>query len=261
MSSAPRLRIQPLSRRTLLAGLSGVVVLAACSENAATGRRQFVLVSDEQLAGLGAQAWADLKRQTPVSSDASVQDRLARIGQRVADASGKADLDWEFLVFDSPEINAFVLPGGKVGFFRGLLDLAQSDEEVAAVMGHEVGHVEARHAAERMSQQMAVQLGVQIAAAALSEEYGQHADEIAAALGMGALYGVILPYSRKHEFEADDLGVRLMAGAAYAPAGAVTFWERMTGDSAGREPPAFLSTHPATDERLARLRETVAAMG
>lgn len=252
--------LRRLSRRTLLAGLTAGVVTAACSENPFTGRRQLVLVSDAQLAALGAQAWADLQGQIPLSRDAEAVARLERIGTRVAQASGRDDLAWEFKVFDSPEVNAFVLPGGKVGFFKGLMDLAQSDDELAAVMGHEVGHVQARHAAERMSQELAVQLGVQLAALALSEEYGQNASAIAGALGMGAVYGVILPYSRQHEFEADALGVDFMAGAAYAPAAAVTFWERMIdATGGGGQLAALLSTHPASDERLERLRVLAAA--
>jgi predicted Zn-dependent protease len=249
-----------LSRRTLLASLTGGLVLSACSENATTGRSQLLLVSDEQLRTLGAEAWADLKRHTPISEDANAQSRLARIGTRVAQAAGQTDLDWEFVVFDSPDVNAFVLPGGKVGFFKGLLDLAQSDDELAAVMGHEVGHVQARHAAERMSQQMALQAGVQIAAIGLSQEYGEHASAIAGALGMGAVYGVILPYSRQHEFEADALGVGLMAQASYAPSAAVTFWERMSATAGTNQPPALLSTHPANAERLVRLQEAVASL-
>ncbi|MBU6406451.1 MAG: M48 family metallopeptidase [Alphaproteobacteria bacterium] len=259
--SSPDVSLRRLSRRTLLAGLTAGVAMAACSENPATGRRQFLLVSDAQLAALGAQAWVDLQAQTPLSRDADAVARLERIGTRVAQASGRTDLAWEFKVFDSPEVNAFVLPGGKVGFFKGLMDLAQSDDELAAVMGHEVGHVQARHAAERMSQELAVQLGVQLAALALSEEYGQNASAIAGALGMGAIYGVILPYSRQHEFEADALGVDFMAGAAYAPSAAVTFWERMieaTGGGDGQLA-ALLSTHPASDERLERLRALAAA--
>jgi predicted Zn-dependent protease len=255
------LTLRPLSRRTLLGGLAAGFMVAACSENPATGRQQFMLVSDDQLAALGAQAWADLQAQTPLSRDAEAIARLERIGARVAEASGRTDLAWEFKVFDSAEVNAFVLPGGKVGFFKGLMDLAQSDDELAAVMGHEVGHVQARHAAERMSQELALQVGVQIAAVALSQEYGQNASAIAGALGMGAVYGVILPYSRQHEFEADELGVGFMAGADYAPQAAVTFWERMiqaTGGGGGQIA-ALLSTHPASDERLERLRSVVAA--
>lgn len=179
-----------------------------------------------------------------------------RIGQGVADASSARDQNWEFVVFDSPDVNAFVLPGGKVGFFRGLIDQAASDDEIAAVMGHEIGHVEARHAAERMSQQAALELGVSFAAAALSEEYGRHAESIAGALGAGALYGVILPYSRMQELEADRLGVSLMTRAGYDPAGALSFWRRMAGDGGGAV--EWMSTHPADGRRLAELETLVA---
>jgi predicted Zn-dependent protease len=252
-----------LTRRFLLAALgSGTVgsFVSGCSENASTGRRQFVLVSDDQLAQLGQEAWLDLQRRVAKVQGGASQARLEAIGQRVVDASGQTGLNWEFVVFESPEVNAFVLPGGKVGFFRGLMELAQSDDELSAVMGHEVGHVQARHAAERMSQQLAVQLGMQVATVALSEEYGSWADEIAGALGMGALYGVILPYSRQHEFEADQLGVGLMAKAAFEPQAAVTFWQRMSAESGGQALPALLSTHPASEERLARLTEVVAEL-
>lgn len=243
----------------LTALTGGAVLLAGCSENAATGRRQFVIVSDEMLAELSAQAWRDLTVQTPRVEDSSVQRRLERIGQKVADASGLQDVAWEFVAFDSPDVNAFVLPGGKVGFFKGLLDAAGGDGEIAAVMGHEVGHVAARHAAERLSQQLALSVGLQAASILLEEEMGQHADEAAAALGLGLMYGIILPYSRAHELEADRLGASMMGGAGFDGRDAVSFWRRMMADSAGRaEPLAWLSTHPATEDRLAALEALVA---
>jgi predicted Zn-dependent protease len=258
------MKLMQLSRRRLfplLAGGALVAVSTGCSENEATGRNQFMLVTDAQLADLGAQAWADVKSKYPTSRDARAQARLEAIGGRVADAASLSQLDWEFVLFDSPEINAFVLPGGKVGVFRGLVDLAGGDAEIAAVIGHEAGHVVARHAAERMSQQVAVNFAAQAAALALSEEYGQHADDIAAALGMGLVYGVVLPYSRKHEFEADKLGVGLMSKAAYEPEGAARFWRRMMDASAERPKPLeFLSTHPADGARLEALAAEIARL-
>lgn len=250
-----RMKWTSISRRNLLALASAGLVVAACSDNPATGRRQFVLVSDAELAALGEQAWRDALQRLPRADDASLQRRLTRIGQGVADASTARGAEWEFVVFDSPEVNAFVLPGGKVGFFRGLIDKANSDDEIAAVMGHEVGHVEARHAAERMSQQVALELGVSLAAAALSEEYGRHAESIAGALGAGALYGVILPYSRMQELEADRLGVSLMGDAGFDPAGALSFWRRMAGDGEGAL--EWMSTHPADGRRLTELEALV----
>lgn len=244
-----------ISRRHLLSLLGGGVVLAACSENPATGRRQFMLVSEEALTGLGEAAWQDALSQMPRVADAAMQARLARIGERVAAASNLEVAAWEFVVFDRPEVNAFVLPGGKVGFFRGLLDTAQSDDEIAAVVGHEVAHVAARHSAERLSQQMALELGVSLASAALAEEYGQNADVIAGALGAGALYGLILPYSRMQELEADTLGVDLMRRADFDPGGALSFWRRMAAD--GERAVEWLSTHPADARRLESLAALV----
>ncbi len=232
--------------------------LLACSDNAATGRKQFVVVPDALLAQLSAQSWAEIKRSVPQSEDSGAKARLTRVGAALADASGLQGVDWEFVVFDSPEVNAFVLPGGKVGFFKGLLDMAGGEGEIAAVMGHEIGHVMARHAAERLSQQLLVQLGVQAAALALSENLGDMADEAAAALGAGLIYGVVLPYSRAHELEADKLGVGLMAKSAFDPKHALTFWQKMTANSeSGAQPLAWMSTHPTNEERIAALRALV----
>lgn len=245
-----------VSRRRLLYVLGGGAVLAACSENPATGRNQFMLVSEEALAELGEAAWRDALSQMPRVADSAMQTRLAGIGERVAAGSDLTVASWEFVVFDRPEVNAFVLPGGKVGFFRGLMETAASDDEIAAVVGHEVAHVAARHSAERLSQQMALELGVSLASAALAEEYGQHAETIAGALGAGALYGVILPYSRMQELEADRLGVALMQVADFDPQGALSFWRRMTAD--GEAALEWLSTHPTDERRLDTLATLVA---
>jgi predicted Zn-dependent protease len=253
-----------LTRRTLFPALAGGALIAAapgCSENTVTGRNQLMLVSDAQLEKMSAQMWQEMKVKAPPPADAGVQKRLETIGRKVADASGQGQLNWEFVAFDSAEINAFVLPGGKVGFYTGLMNLAGSDDEIAAVMGHEAGHVTARHAAERMSQQMAVQAGVQLATIALSGEFGANADDIAGVLGLGLMYGVVMPYSRRHELEADRLGVNLASQAGYDPNGAPIFWQRMIALNAERpQPLAWLSTHPADDVRLAALRAEIAKL-
>lgn len=251
-------RCAGLSRRWLLAGL-GAAAVAGCSENAATGRRQLVLVDDGQLSGMADQAWAEVTAQVKPLADPAAHARLARIGAPLVKASGRSDLDWSFTVLDSPDLNAFVLPNGRVGFFRGLLELAQGDDEVASVLGHEIGHIVARHAAERLSQELAVQAGVSIAQMVLSDQAGEYTDEIGAALGMGAAYGVILPYSRKHELEADRVGVDLMRSAGLDPAAAVRFWERMVARGAETpKPPEVISTHPADQRRLDELKAAVA---
>lgn len=251
-----------LSRRRWLslAAAGGAVLLApACSRNETTGRAQFMVVDDAQLEKLSRDTWLEMRRRVPVTEDAALARRLTRIGERMAEASGLANRNWEFVVFESPEVNAFVLPGGKVGFFRGLMERAGSDDEIAAVMGHEVGHVAARHAAERVSQHMAAELGVQAMTLLLAGELGSRADDVAGMLGVGITYGVILPYSRAHELEADRLGVRFMAGAGYDPRAAATFWTRMIELDAGRPHRlAFLSTHPANEDRLTALEVEIA---
>lgn len=246
-----------LSRRGVLAGL--LAGAAACSENPVTGRNQLIIVSDGELAGLADQAWSQLAAEAPRLREPAANARVARVGSAIAKASGRDDLAWDFAVFDSPDVNALVLPNGKVAVFRGLLETIRSDDELAAVLGHEAGHVVVRHAAERVSQELAVQAGVSLAQLLLSDSAGEHADEIGAAIGAGAVYGVILPYSRKHELEADAVGVELMREAGYAPEAALKFWERRIAEAAQAQPPEFLSTHPADKTRLARLREVVAA--
>ncbi|MDZ4370262.1 MAG: M48 family metallopeptidase, partial [Phenylobacterium sp.] len=145
-------------------------------------------------------------------------------------------------------------------FFRGLLDLAGDDAEVGSVLGHEIGHIVARHPAERVSQELAVNAGVTLAQILVAGDGGEWANEIGAALGMGAMFGVILPYSRKHELEADAVGVDLMRKAGLDPAAAIRFWQRMAArNDGGPKPPEVISTHPADNRRLEALEAVVAA--
>jgi predicted Zn-dependent protease len=247
-----------LSRRGALAGLLGLA-LAGCSENATTGRSQLVFVDDAMLASFADQAWDQVASQVPPVADPAVQARLARIAAPLVKASGRSDLNWSFTVLDSPEFNAFVLPNGKVGFFRGLFEFAQSDDEIGSVLGHEIGHILARHPAERISQDLAVKAGVGLAMAAVAGEAGEWTDEIGAALGLGAAFGLILPYSRRHELEADKVGVDLMRRAQMDPHAALRFWERMSKRDGGPRPPEVISTHPADGRRLEALRTAVGA--
>ena len=248
-----------ISRRGVFAGLAATVALAGCAENAETGRSQLALVDDAQLAQLADQAWAEMTAQIGPVGDPAMQARLTALAAPLAAAARRPDLDWRFAVLDSPELNAFVLPNGKVGVFRGLMEFARDDDELASVIAHEAGHIVARHPSERVSQQLAVQAGVSIAQALLSGEGGENGELIAGALGLGAVYGVILPFSRSHELEADRIGVGLMAEVGMDPRGAVTFWQRMIarGDQ-GARPPEALSTHPADGRRLAELEAAVA---
>ncbi|MGE5501383.1 MAG: M48 family metallopeptidase, partial [Ignavibacteriales bacterium] len=190
-----------------------------------------------------------------------LNDRVRRVGQRIVQAAGLGDRQWQYAVFDDPDANAFALPGGEIGVNTGLLKLATTDDELAAVIGHEVGHVVAHHAAERMSQQAAAQIGLGVAQSALGGAAGSTRAQALSSLGSaGAQLGFLLPYSRKHELEADKLGVDFMKTAGYDPRQAVTLWQKMQAQS-GSRPPTFLSTHPSDTQRIQALRDYIRSRG
>jgi metalloendopeptidase OMA1, mitochondrial len=241
----------PRRRRKLhsvLAGLSCAVAVAACAQAPVTGRNQLILLPESQDADMGLQAYQQIKQEEKVSSNAALNERVQTVGRRIAAVSGHPEWDWQFTLFDNPEPNAFALPGGKVGVYTGLFKVAQNDAQLAAVMGHEVGHAIARHGAERMSHGILAQLGgVAVGAAtgsqAMVDLYSQ-----------AATLGVILPYSRGQESEADEIGLMLMAEAGYDPREAIKLWQNFEALS-GERPPEFLSTHPAEGTRIERLQE------
>jgi len=238
-----------LSRRQLIAGLAAGSV-TACVTNPDTGESQFLLVSDGQLAQMAASAWSDAKRQTPVYSNRAMNSRLLGVGGKIVKAANRQNQKWEYAIFDSDQKNAFVMPGGKVGFYRGMMDFTENDHQLAAIMGHETGHVVGRHAAARYSTQKATQAGLLAANAVLSQSDTRYRNEIAAILGAGVTFGVILPFSRRHESQADKLGVDYMYRAGYDVRQSVRLWERMAADSSGSRKPEFLSTHPSPETRI-----------
>ncbi|MEO1040306.1 MAG: M48 family metallopeptidase [Pseudomonadota bacterium] len=254
-----------MDRRELLIGLAAgtVVPIAAsgCAENAALGRNQLILISPQQLAQLSAQTWNQSLQQMPRSRDAGKRRRLERVGQRIVDSSGLTSYDWEFEVFENDQVNAWVLPNGKVGFYSGMFDVIDNDDQIATVLGHEAGHVAGRHAAERASQQMAS--GLALTAVSVGMEAGEveNAGQWAAVLGAGLQFGVLLPYSRQHEYEADRLGVDYMAGAAYNPNEAVDFWQNMMARNSRGAPPSFLSTHPSNSDRMSAMQAHIRSRG
>jgi len=237
--------------------LALLAALAACATVPYTERSQFILVSSAQEARLGADAAKEVISKEKMSTDKALIERVQRIGTRIA-AVTEVEQAWEFHVVDNDKtINAFALPGGKVFVYTGLMRLAGSDDELAAVIGHEVAHVTLRHGAERMSQALALGLGQQLAATVYG---GSSAGAQAAmvAFGIGANVGVLLPYSRIHEYEADRVGLIYMAKAGYEPGAALDFWAKMTAkseESGGTRPPEFLSTHPVTEKRMEAIRE------
>lgn len=238
-----------LSRRHML-GIGGVTTLSGC---AAYNRFAASTVSPEQEAQLGAQAFQQIKGETPRLRDTGAQARVQAIAARIVPASG-SDIpfpEWEVVVFDSDEVNAFALPGGHIGVYRGILELAESDDEIATVMGHEVGHVTARHAAQRIGTTQIAEAGTSLVGVG-AQLYGI-SPQLIGLLGAGVQYGVVLPYTRNQELEADELGLRYMAMAAYDPQAALSFWQSMQA-TGGEGAPAFLSTHPSGEQRIEQIR-------
>ncbi len=232
--------------------------LSGCATVPETGRRQVMLLSPNQEAAMGLSAFAEIKDEEEISDDEIANARVQRVGRRIAESVGRdlPNADWEFVVFESDELNAFALPGGKVGVYTGILKIAETDAELAAVMGHEIAHVSSRHGAERTSQQLLVLGG------ALLTEVGMEAKDVSeenrelvrVAYGLGTTVGVMLPYSRLHESEADAIGLRFAAGAGYDPRAAISFWRKMAAANKGEgKVPEFLSTHPSDDTRIKNL--------
>jgi len=240
------------SFRFLTAALM-LTAVAACETVPVTGRSQFNVVDEDTEAKLGDQAFAEIKTKSKISQDAQINAMVQRVAQRVAQASGLKE-DWEFIVIEDKQVNAFALPGGKIAVYTGMLPVAKDDNGLATVLAHEVGHVMAHHAGERISQSQLIQAGTGIASVLLGGATGADPNTVAALLGAGASVGIELPFGRQQEYEADRIGLTLMARAGYDPRNAVAFWQRMAEASKGG-PPEFLSTHPTDENRIARIQQ------
>ncbi|GHB10940.1 M48 family metallopeptidase [Modicisalibacter luteus] len=227
-----------------------IVTLAACSQSP-TGRSQLTLFSEEQLNQMGAQSFAQYEQQLPV-----VGGQAGKYVQCVATAitsqlnSGGA---WEVRVFQDESANAFALPGGYIGVNTGLLNVAKNQDQLAAVIGHEIAHVMADHANERVSQQAATQTGLSVLQSAAGLE-GAGGQQLMGLLGAGAQYGILMPFSRKQEGEADVVGLNLMARAGFDPRESIDLWQNMSANSQG-QPPVWMSTHPSHGQRIGGLQE------
>jgi metalloendopeptidase OMA1, mitochondrial len=234
-------------------------MVASCTTVPVTGRHELNLISADQETELGLSSFAQVKKDTPVSSDPTFNGLVARVGQKVAAVAGK-DLpgaQWEFVVFDSAEANAFCLPGGKVGVYSGILPITRTDAGLATVLGHEIGHAVAHHGASRMSEAMVTQAGGQALGSALSSTDPRYQSAAALAYGVGTKLAVELPYSREQESEADHIGLVYMARAGYDPKEAVAFWQRFmeyNNQHGGANTPTFLRTHPMDALRIKQLQ-------
>ncbi|MFB9218072.1 M48 family metallopeptidase [Vibrio sinaloensis] len=239
--------------------LLSAMSLAACSSSP-TGRNQLLLFSDQDMSSLGAQSFEQMKKQQKVSQDkrtnAYVQCVAKSVTQYVPKQAGFSE--WEVVVFESDQVNAFALPGGKIGVYTGLLKVAKNQDQLATVIGHEIAHVLADHSNERLSQSQLANTGLQITSVALgASEYAQYRQATMAALGLGVQYGVLLPYGRTQESEADMVGLELMAKAGFNPNESISLWKNMAAASGGSQPPELLSTHPSHRTRIQDLNAKI----
>jgi metalloendopeptidase OMA1, mitochondrial len=247
--------VRHLARPVLIASLVAVV---ACQTVPITNRSQLLLIPEGTELQMGLSSYQEILGKSRVSNDPALNAQVARVGRRIATATGRTDYQWEFRVLDDKQVNAFCLPGGKVAVYTGLLPVARDDAGLAAVLGHEVAHAIARHGGERLSQQIAVQGGLFATQAALARGDARMSQLVAAGLGAGATVGLLLPWSRRQESEADHLGLIYMARAGYHPQAARDLWVRMGQASQGAtRPPEFLSTHPAPETRIAQIEEWI----
>ena len=248
----------------LLFGL--LLFVSACEQVAITGRKQLNLVPDSEMNTMSFKEYGDFISKHKLSSNAAQTQMVKNAGKRIQKAVEKycaennmsarlSGYQWEFNLIEDPNVNAFCMPGGKVVVYTGLIPVAQNEEGLAVVLGHEIAHAIARHGNERMSQAMLAELGAKGLSEALANSSEQTKNIFMKSYNIGAEYGVLLPYSRIHETEADHLGLIFMAMAGYNPNAALDFWQRMAAGSKGKQPIELLSTHPADQTRIGNLKK------
>ncbi len=261
----PRHNLRALFRWMVLTGIS-LCLLAACATVPVSGRNQLNLIPSQQLLAMSNESYQQVISQYNVVRGTREARLLDEVGRNIAraverylrqqgDAEALAGYDWEFTLVRDDQINAFAVPGGKVVVFSGMLPVTQNAAGLATVVSHEIAHVIARHGNERLSQQMVAQLGVNALDVALQKQPAKTRQLYMQAFGLGAQFGVLLPYSRLQESEADKLGLIFMAMAGYNPQNAISFWQRMAAEKSGQAPPEFMSTHPSHGTRIEDIRE------
>lgn len=236
------------------------LLFTGCGSVPVTGRKQLSLVSNSEVLTTSLQQYDEFMSTAPKSTNASQTALVQKVGRNIANAvetylqdnglgDQVADYDWEFNLVKTDEVNAFCMPGGKIVVYEGILPITKDETGLAVVLGHEVAHAVAKHANERMSQQIVTEYGTSAITGALSAKSPIVQQAASTALGLGTQYGVLLPYSRKHELEADQLGLIFMSMAGYDPREAVDFWTRMS-QAGSASSPEFMSTHPSDQTRI-----------
>lgn len=221
-----------------------------------TGRTQMIDISRQDEIALGLQSYDQFKHEERTISNGPEAGLVKSVGAKIAAVAEAPDFEWEFNLFDSPEVNAFCLPGGKVAVFEGIMPIAQSADGLAVVMGHEIAHAVARHGAERMAQENLARFGQMAFNMATNDMDRSQRQAVMGVFGAGTQFGVLLPFSRKHESEADHIGLILMARACFDPEEAPKFWRRMEqAMERSAKPPEFASTHPSDEKRIKQLEQ------
>jgi predicted Zn-dependent protease len=259
-------------KRTLISTiiiLSSLAILtSSCSEVAITGRKQLNLVPDALMNSMSFQSYSEFLSQNKISTDTASTQMVKNVGQKIQKAveqycaeNNMSDrlkgYQWEFNLVEDPNVNAWCMAGGKVVVYTGILPVTKNEAGLATVMGHEIAHAFAKHGAERMTQGLLVEMGGMALSKALANRPEETKNLLLRSYGTGTQYGILLPYSRKQESEADHLGLIFMAMAGYNPNEALDFWQRMAASSSGQAPPEFMSTHPADSTRIRNIKELI----
>jgi predicted Zn-dependent protease len=254
-----------MKTRIIIPLLLAVVLIVACSKVPITGRKQLKLLPESQMMSMSLTSYNDVLSKSKVVKTGNDVAMVKRVGDKLAKSVALylqqnkmsdqiAGFNWEFNLIEDATVNAWCMPGGKVAFYTGILPICKDETGIAVVMGHEIAHAIARHGNERMSQQLAQQFGGQALSVALASKPQQTQQIFATAYGLGAQFAVMLPFSRMHESEADQMGLYFMAMAGYDPKQAPAFWQRMNG-TGGARPPEFMSTHPSPQTRIADINK------
>lgn len=248
--------------------VSIALLTLSCTTVPVTGRRQLNFIPANTMLSMSYQQYSQFLKSNKLSTDQTKTRQVTDVGRKIQRAveqyfsengmaDRKKDYDWEFNLVESKDVNAWCMPGGKVVFYTGILPYTRNEDGVAVVMGHEIAHAVAAHGNERMSHMLAVQFGGLALSVALAQRPGETQGLWMAAFGLGAQVGLLLPFSRLHEYEADRLGLTFMAMAGYDPREGVKFWERMAQKQGGKKPPEFMSTHPSDEKRIANIKQLI----
>ncbi len=257
MKTSKRIFCKILALKLVLA----LLVISGCYTVPETGRRSLMLIDEPTELQMGLSAYAKMKTEKPVSDDPEYNRQVQQVGTRIAAVANKPNYEWEFTVFDAPDtLNAWCLPGGKIGVYTGLFKVVENEAQLATVIAHEVGHAIAKHGAERMSHGLLLAVGAEAIAASMEDETEEDVEKIEqmkAGYGIASSLFVMLPFSRKHEYEGDRIGLMLMAKAGYDPREAVTLWKAFAAEKKEKGSVTFeyLSTHPSDEKRVAQIQK------